>query len=108
MAWDDEQVNQETSIDDYEWNNMVDHIKSLLKPLQTYEVTGADCTGNDGELNRVFELSNNETTQQIFVYVNGLYQHGDEVVINHKNSLSTIEFEKRLWNSDKITVLSYA
>ena len=77
--------------------------------IRTFNGTGADCSGNDGDPNRVLTLSNTELTQQsgLLVYASGLaLSLTEEYTVNHLSSSTTITFLNRLWN-DMTVVVNY-
>lgn len=72
--------------------------------------TGADCTGNNGEKNRVLTLSNTALTVQegMLVYVSGLaISLSTDYTAEHKNTSTTITFLNRLWDNMEIIVFYY-
>jgi hypothetical protein len=63
--------------------------------------TGADCSGNEGESNRVYTLSNTSLTTNngFLVYASGLALAVDsEYSVTHSTSGTTITFLNPLWN----------
>ena len=77
--------------------------------MTTENYTGTDCSGSDGDANRILTLSNTSLSVSNFfsVYVSGLIQHSDDLTISHNSSGTTITFLKNLWNNDPIKVNYY-
>jgi len=107
MSWDDSKSSGDI-IRSSEYNNMVDDQKSRLKLASIDEGTGSDCTGTDGETNRVFTLSNTELTALVQVFVEGRLEPPSEITVTHNSTDSTVEFQRAIWNTDNIVVYSYA
>ena len=77
-------------------------------PTKTYNGTGADCSGNSGDKNRVLTLPNINMTQQdgMLVYVSGLaLALNIEYTVEHKENGTKITFINRLWDDMTIVVL---
>lgn len=78
--------------------------------LQTENKNGSDCSGNNGETNRVLTLSNTGLTQSsgFLVYVNGLAQTENVgYTVNHLSSSTTVTFLDKIFNSTPIIVQYY-
>ena len=78
--------------------------------IGTFNGTGADCSGNSGDSNRVLTLSNTGLTQQngMLVYVSGLaLALSEEYTVSHKNSGTEITFLNPLWDDMTIVVQYY-
>ena len=76
---------------------------------KTENYTGVDCTGNDGDLNRVLTLSNTALTGQngLLIYVSGLALSLDsDYSIDHKSTSTEITFLNGLWD-DMTVVVNY-
>lgn len=107
MSWDDtKQANDDILSADY--NSMVIDQKSRIKILSVEEKTGADCSGSDGEVDRVLTLSNTVLTRQLLVFVEGRIISPSNMSITHNVNDSTIEFSNKLFDSDNIVVYPYA
>jgi len=71
----------------------------------TFTANGSDCTGNDGDKNRVLVLDNTKLSSQEQVVVNGLTLHiTADYTITHKSSNTEITFLNKMWDSSKIAV----
>jgi len=69
--------------------------------------TGTDCSGNDGETDRVLTLANTETTTDngFLVYADGLaLSQTTQFTVTHNNSSSYVTFLGMLWDDMKIVV----
>lgn len=106
MAWDSTKQFRDI-IYSAEWNAMVDDQKARLKPVATDEGSGSDCTGTDGETNRVFTLSNTEATTRVQVFVEGRLISPSNITVTHNSSDSTVEFANAIYDTDEIVVFSY-
>lgn len=76
--------------------------------LSTENKRGSDCTGSDGEANRVLTLANTQLTQSggFNVFVNGLnLVPTTEYSVTHADSASTITFLNVVWDTDYIVVV---
>ena len=74
---------------------------------KTENYTGADCTGSNGDANRVLTLSNTSLTidDGLLVYASGLaLAVTSEYTITHSATSSTITFVNRLWDDMTIIV----
>lgn len=69
---------------------------------------GSDCSGSDGDYNRILILNNTEMTKQVIVVVSGttLMEDYDYTII-HNDSDSTITFLNRLANDSYIEVVYF-
>ena len=78
--------------------------------IQTFNGSGADCSGSSGDANRVLTLSNTGTTIQsgMLVYASGLaLALTTEYTVSHKSSSTEITFLNRLWDDMTIVVNYY-
>lgn len=107
MAWDDNKQVKDDILS-AEYNSMVSDQKSRAFLHSPEEYTGGDCTLTDGDANRVLTLSNSRLTEEMLVFVNGLAELPSNMSITHNNSGSTIEFNKKLWDSDTIQVMYFS
>jgi len=76
--------------------------------LTTETKRGSDCSGSNGETNRVLTLANTQLTQSggFNVFVNGLnLVPTTEYVVTHSDSASTIKFLNIVWDTDYIVVV---
>ena len=74
---------------------------------KTYNGTGADLSGNDGDTDRVLTLSNTNLTIQagMLVYVDGnALALTSQYEVSHKSSGSTITFKIKVWDDQPIIV----
>jgi len=84
---------------------------SMSSVMNKEEKTGANCSGNDGETNRVLTLSNTVKTIQILVWVAGTMLHegsGKDYTVNHKDTNSTITFLNPIYDDQTIDVVWFA
>jgi len=75
--------------------------------IGTFNGTGADCSGNSGDSNRVLTLSNTGLTQQngFLVYVSGLaLALATEYTVSHLSTNTEITFLNPLWDDMTIVV----
>ena len=78
--------------------------------LNTFNGTGADCSGSSGETNRVLTLENTmETTGDGFaVYLDGLIlQLTTDYTLDHKSTGTTITILTEVWDDQEIIVNYY-
>ena len=76
--------------------------------MTTEYYSGSDCTGSDGDTNRVLTLSNtNATTQDgMFVYSSGLILSlTSEYTVSHKSTSTQITFLNALWDDMTLVVV---
>jgi len=77
--------------------------------INTFNGTGADCSGASGDSDRVLILPNTATTQQdgFLVYASGLpLGLSTEYTVVHKSTLTEITFLNGLWD-DMTVVVNY-
>jgi len=80
-------------------------VKRKGKVPRTETFTGSDCSGLDGETNRVLTLNNNLKTSEEIILVQGAFLYpSQDYNISHKSSNSEITFLGPIWNSQKILV----
>lgn len=78
-----------------------------MAKVGTFNGTGADCNGSDGDSNRVLTLSNTGLTRQsgFLVYASGLaLALTTEYTVSHNNSSTQITFLNPLWDDMTIVV----
>ena len=107
MAWDSTKSAGDL-IQSADWNSMVTDQKTRKTPTQK-EYTGSDCSGSDGDANRVLTLDNDSTTTAVVVIVqqtalmettNYTVSHGSGGAGNY----STITFIQAMDDTDQIRV----
>ena len=79
----------------------------MFQLIITETTSGGNCTGTDGQANRVLTIGNTSTTNgSIFlVMVGGLaLRTGSEFTASHLSSSSTITFLNNLYNDQSIIV----
>jgi len=72
---------------------------------------GSDCTGSDGDANRVLTIANTDTTGDngFMVFADGLgLTNGVHFTASHASSDTTITFLNKLWDDMNIVVNYYA
>jgi len=75
-----------------------------IQPRSEYKL-GSDCSGSDGDTNRVLTLSNTSLSSQERVYLDGVrLQKDTQYTVNHLNASSTITFLVKVWDTQKIQV----
>ena len=75
--------------------------------MTTSNYLGSDCTGSNGDLNRVLTLSNTRTTldTNLIIVVDTATLHPTvDFTIDHNDSASEITFLNKLWDTQNITV----
>lgn len=74
--------------------------------MATKNFFGSDCSGSDGDSNRVLTLSNTKITiaESFEVFVGGLIQHQSNITVSHLSSSSTITFLDPLYDDSPIIV----
>lgn len=78
--------------------------------IRTETFDGSDCTGSDGDLNRVLTLGNTNLTvdQGFLVFVNGLYYtNGTDYSVVHADADTPITFLVAMYDDSAITVVYY-
>lgn len=103
IAWDDSKSPGDL-IKSAEYNNQVSDQKSRAKFLDTETYTGSDCSGNNGETNRVLTLGNSELTRGLLVFVEGRTISPDNITVTHNDSGTTVEFINAIYDLDEIVV----
>ena len=81
-----------------------------MAEIKTFNGTGEDCSGSDGDSNRVLTLSNTGTTQQsgFLVYASGLpLGLTTEYTVSHNSTSTEITFLNGLWDDMTIVVNYY-
>ena len=72
---------------------------------QTEFHTGADCSGNDGDTNRVLTLQNlSESREELVVVDKMVLEKDQDYTVSHKSSSSTITFLGKIWDNQRIVV----
>jgi len=81
----------------------------ILKSIQQEENrSGTDCSGNDGDTNRILNLLNtSESGNPTSVWVDTQLIAQSDMTIVHNSSGSTITFGVNIYNSQSIRVLYY-
>ena len=77
----------------------------------TEDYQGSDCTGSDGDTNRVLTISNVDTTGDngFMVFVDGLgLSNGTHFTASHASEDTTITFLNKLWDDQNVVVNYYA
>jgi len=75
-----------------------------IQPREEYK-SGSDCSGSDGDANRVLTLTNTSLSSHERVFLDGVRLKKDvDYTVNHLNSNSTITFLVKVWNDQKIEV----
>ncbi len=114
--------NEVTLITATEWDEMVDTVQNTtsghdhdgvnsklisgINPtIENY--TGSDCTGTDGTTGRVLTLSNTNTSSKELVFLDRNVLMSGDYTVNHLSSNSTITFNVRVWNDQKIKVFYF-
>ena len=70
---------------------------------------GSDCTGSDGDQNRILTLTNTKTTQNVIVMVSGTFLVEDQdYTPAHNATSSTITFLNRLADTQYIEVIFFS
>ena len=80
-------------------------------PWNTENYHGSDCTGSDGDSNRVLTISNTDTTGDngFMVFADGLgLSNGVHFTASHADADTTITFLKPLWDDMNLVVNYYA
>ncbi len=78
--------------------------------LKSENFTGNDCSGSDGEKNRVLTLSNSNKTLDtgFLVFLDGnAVVNGTHYSVNHKYASSEITFSVAVWDSQNIIIHYY-
>jgi len=74
-----------------------------LTNKQTF--VGTDCSGSDGDANRVLTLNNTSLTTTVIVALDTHLIEDDQYTVSHKASGTTITFVIKVWDSQKGEVL---
>ncbi len=86
----------------------VDNLLSSVSPptLKRENYLGSDCSGDDGDVNRVLVLNNVELTTEVLLFVEGLllYPDVDYLIVNLPSS-TQITFLIEIWNEVKISAI---
>ena len=72
--------------------------------------SGGNCTGTDGATDRVLTLNNNPITLSggyFNMFVEGRAESTDALTLTHQQSGTTVEFTKRIWDTDNIFAQYY-
>jgi len=72
--------------------------------------TGVDCSGSDGDVNRVLTISNTLVTSNsdFEVFVDGSFRHlNSDYIVEHKTSGTEITFLLELWDDQDITIVYF-
>ena len=76
---------------------------------QKQQSTGADCSGSDGDANRVLTLSNTKTTKQVIVNAGGTFLfETNDYTVTHNSTNSTITFLNKLADNTNIEVIYFS
>jgi len=76
---------------------------ALLKPVD-YSFLGSDCTGSNGDSNRVLTLANTAKIYNLHAHVNGVRLHESAFTLtNPAGGSATIEFLFAVWDADQLT-----
>ncbi len=78
--------------------------------IRTETFDGSDCTGSDGDLNRVLTLGNTNLTvdEGFLVFVNGLYYtNGTDYTVVHADTSTKITFLVAMYDDSAITTVYY-
>lgn len=78
--------------------------------IRTETFDGSDCTGSDGDLNRVLTLGNTNLTvdEGFLVFVNGLYYTNEtDYTVVHADTNTAITFLVAMYDDSAITVVYY-
>ncbi len=78
--------------------------------IRTETFDGSDCTGSDGDLNRVLTLGNTNLTvdEGFLVFVNGLYYtNGTDYTVVHADTSTAITFLVAMYDDSAITCVYY-
>jgi hypothetical protein len=65
---------------------------------------GSNCSGTDGQQNRILTLANTSLSANEEIRVQGLFLHSDQYTINHLSANSTITLLDPTWDEMYITV----
>ena len=99
------------------WQSVYDSSDRTIrvKTLGSYSVAvkdkkrGSDCSGSDGEANRVLTLSNTDSTEAVIVAVNGaVWIEDTDYTVSHLAASSTITFINRIADAMHIEVIYFA
>ena len=68
------------------------------------EGTGSDCTGSNGQTNRMYTLSNTILTTELLVFVEGRLERPSSMTIDHQTNDTTITFSHAIFDSDVVVI----
>ena len=74
---------------------------------ETENFNGSDCSGSDGQINRILTINNIDLTSDssFLIFVDGLnLVNTSGYTVSHNSNHSTITFLNNVWNSQKIVV----
>ena len=110
-------ANSEITFLNYLWDDMEIEIKYYVRtwgdPLRNWKMkngVGSDCSGTDGQVNRVLTLNNVDMTTDggLFVAASGIKLFiEDEYTVTHNTSGTTIIFLNNLWDDMTLVVKYY-
>ena len=83
-------------------------VVNILSASTVERKLGSDCTGSDGDANRVLTLANTTTSAKEMVFLDGVcLKAGTDYTANHLAASSTITFLLKVWDTQHIEVLYF-
>lgn len=106
IAKDDSEVPKHLLVDSSGYLKV--HVMAGIFQPHTETKLGSNCSGSDGDANRVLTLANSETSSDELVTLDGIVLSiTTDYTVSHKAASSTITFVVKVWDTQKITVRYY-